>query len=268
MIMNPHESDIILGREPADVEQIESLAARYPSLIVPVAAALRDNPGLEASIPSELKARLAICVGDDVALAAIVGDEPELLSDFYGENTVTTPDTVSAIDTFIDTYGGGNAERETDALTKMIFNPQPDYAAILQKEEAGSGDEPASSNDDSTSRGIESFLSTHPAAGPAPARSEKIPFDAPAQQPPGAELEADEDAHKGGGQHAETKRVVTMREGASLSESLARAMIKKGNYRKALEIITELSLKNPEKITYFADQIRFLKKLIINDNNS
>ncbi len=59
-----------------------------------------------------------------------------------------------------------------------------------------------------------------------------------------------------------------MREGASLSESLARAMIKKGNYRKALEIITELSLKNPEKITYFADQIRFLKKLIINDNNS
>ena len=43
-------------------------------------------------------------------------------------------------------------------------------------------------------------------------------------------------------------------------------MIKNGNYRKALQIITELSLNNPEKSIYFADQIRFLKKLIINEN--
>ncbi|MDE7414296.1 MAG: hypothetical protein K2N05_11015, partial [Muribaculaceae bacterium] len=40
----------------------------------------------------------------------------------------------------------------------------------------------------------------------------------------------------------------------ALSESLARAMIKNGNYRKALEIITDLSLKNPKKSIYFADQ--------------
>ncbi len=48
----------------------------------------------------------------------------------------------------------------------------------------------------------------------------------------------------------------------SLSESLARIMIKNGNYQKALEIITEISLNNPKKSVYFADQIRFLKKLI------
>lgn len=40
--------------------------------------------------------------------------------------------------------------------------------------------------------------------------------------------------------------------------------IKKQNYRGALQIITDLSLKNPEKNIYFADQIRFLKKLIYN----
>jgi hypothetical protein len=40
-------------------------------------------------------------------------------------------------------------------------------------------------------------------------------------------------------------------------------MIKNGNYQKALEIISQLSLDKPEKITYFADQIRFLKKLLI-----
>jgi hypothetical protein len=50
----------------------------------------------------------------------------------------------------------------------------------------------------------------------------------------------------------------------SLMESLARVMIKNGNYTKALEIITELNLANPKKSIYFADQIRFLKKLIKN----
>ncbi len=54
---------------------------------------------------------------------------------------------------------------------------------------------------------------------------------------------------------------------SSLTESLARVMIKNRNYKKALEIISELSLKNPEKSIYFADQIRFLRKLIINENN-
>ncbi len=43
-------------------------------------------------------------------------------------------------------------------------------------------------------------------------------------------------------------------------------MIKNHNYTKALEIISDLSLKNPEKSVYFADQIRFLRKLIIIEN--
>lgn len=49
---------------------------------------------------------------------------------------------------------------------------------------------------------------------------------------------------------------------APLTESFARILIKNHNYAKALDIITELNLKNPEKSIYFADQIRFLKKLI------
>ena len=48
------------------------------------------------------------------------------------------------------------------------------------------------------------------------------------------------------------------------TETLARIYIKQQRYEKALEIIKKLSLKYPKKNTYFADQIRFLKKLIIN----
>lgn len=47
------------------------------------------------------------------------------------------------------------------------------------------------------------------------------------------------------------------------TETLAHVYIKQKRYDKALEIIKNLSLKYPEKNIYFADQIRFLEKLII-----
>lgn len=50
------------------------------------------------------------------------------------------------------------------------------------------------------------------------------------------------------------------------TETLARIYIKQGRYSKALEIIRRLSLNYPKKNAYFADQIRFLEKLIINNN--
>ena len=50
------------------------------------------------------------------------------------------------------------------------------------------------------------------------------------------------------------------------TETLARIYIKQGRYERALEIIRRLSLQVPKKNAYFADQIRFLEKLIINSN--
>lgn len=48
------------------------------------------------------------------------------------------------------------------------------------------------------------------------------------------------------------------------TETLAHIYVKQKRYVKALQIIRNLSLKYPEKNSYFADQIRFLEKLIIN----
>ena len=50
------------------------------------------------------------------------------------------------------------------------------------------------------------------------------------------------------------------------TETLARIYVKQGKYDKALQIIRQLSLNYPKKNVYFADQIRFLEKLIINDS--
>ena len=49
------------------------------------------------------------------------------------------------------------------------------------------------------------------------------------------------------------------------TETLAKIYIKQHRYGKALEIIRKLNLKYPKKSIYFADQIRFLEKLVINE---
>lgn len=51
------------------------------------------------------------------------------------------------------------------------------------------------------------------------------------------------------------------------TETLAKIYVKQHKYSRALEIIRSLYLKYPEKNIYFADQIRFLEKLIINNNS-
>ncbi len=52
------------------------------------------------------------------------------------------------------------------------------------------------------------------------------------------------------------------------TETLAKIYIKQGRYAKALEIIKRLNLNYPKKNAYFADQIRFLEKLILNNKNN
>lgn len=49
-----------------------------------------------------------------------------------------------------------------------------------------------------------------------------------------------------------------------LTMTLAKIYIKQQRYEKALEIMRKVSINNPKKSSYFADQIRFLRKLIIN----
>lgn len=47
------------------------------------------------------------------------------------------------------------------------------------------------------------------------------------------------------------------------TETLAKIYIKQGNYSKALEIIQRLNLIFPKKSAYFADQMRYLEKIIL-----
>jgi len=55
--------------------------------------------------------------------------------------------------------------------------------------------------------------------------------------------------------------------GEFLTETLARIYIKQKKYEQALTIIKRLSLNFPKKSVYFADQIRFLEYLILNERS-
>ena len=49
-----------------------------------------------------------------------------------------------------------------------------------------------------------------------------------------------------------------------ISESNSKKLIREHKYKDAIEILTALNLNNPKKSVYFADQIRFLEKVIAN----
>lgn len=66
----------------------------------------------------------------------------------------------------------------------------------------------------------------------------------------------------------QTERTVEELQGDGfLTEILAKIYIKQKKYKQALEIIKQLSLNFPKKSVYFADQIRFLELLILNEKN-
>ena len=72
--------------------------------------------------------------------------------------------------------------------------------------------------------------------------------------------------------HEESQTVNTQKpqdeaENEILTEIMAGIYIKQGKYENAVKIIRQLSLKYPKKNRYFADQIRFLEKLITNNKH-
>ena len=56
----------------------------------------------------------------------------------------------------------------------------------------------------------------------------------------------------------------TKQSGKAVSEEYVKILIKEKKYREAIEILNKLNLINPKKSIYFADQIRFLEKILVN----
>ena len=198
-----------------------------PFDITPAITALSLATDLDDPALPELCARISVALPSRQSYEDLLGDRAYIMANFYPVPEEATPSTDDTITTFLSTFGAGD-RAETDALTRLIFNPAPDYAATLAAEERATPIAPLAPDAPEQDRLIHSFL----AGSGSPEKSES---SATPEKP-------------------------------TLTESFVRILIKNRNYTKALEIISEINLKNPEKSIYFADQIRFLKKLIINEN--
>ena len=225
------------------LEQCQQVA---PYCVLPALLYLKRN-GVKGN--EEVLERLAIAHPDRHALAVMMEDESGPMAEFYQpEPLPETPDTVTTIDRFLDNYGK-TSPGEVEAISRAIFNPRPDYADVLAAQEKEEGGMQLTGGD-SQDELINQFIAEQMQLGEQAANT---PIAAPVGDEEKAEIAS------------ETIENPTLNDDSMLSESLAKMYIARHKYSQALEIIKRLNLKYPEKSIYFADQIRFLTKLVLNE---
>lgn len=226
-------------------EWVLEMMEQHPYFTLPLLLYLKEH-GTAGN--EDLLGRLAIASPNRKALAMHLGEGVERFASFYpAEAAPATPDTDNAIDRFLNSYGN-SSPREVEAISNAIFNPAPDYADILAAQEKHDNAQLDAHNEQDEL--INSFIAKS-------AERERAVSQAPSQ-PHVEEHEKAEVAHDSIDQPEHI-------DDSMLQESLAKTYIGQRKYSQALEIIENINLRFPEKSIYFADQIRFLRKLVLNE---
>ena len=221
---------------------VDEAMRRYPYFALPLLLHVKHNGDEEALH------RVSIMSPDRRDLSIVVGNAPAAFASFYPVEEPEETDVDNVIDKFLETYAQGSNAKEIAALNKAIFNPTPDYADILAAQDEGA----SASSQDAEDELIESFI----------AHSRQQEKDAISQSPQEERHVEQEEVVMAANDSVE---ISTQNDDSMLSESLAKVYIARGKYSKALEIIESINLNFPEKSIYFADQIRFLRKLVLNE---
>ena len=221
---------------------VDDAMRHYPYFALPLLLHVKHSDDQQALH------RLSIMSPDRRDLSIVVGNAPAAFASFYPVERGETPDVDNVIDKFLETYAQGTNDKEINALSKAIFNPTPDYADILAAQHSDDS-VPALDKEDEL---IGSFIE----------HSRKREKQALAQQPTVEHHLEQQQVAQVANDNVENS---TQNDDSMLSESLAKVYIARGKYSKALEIIESINLNFPEKSIYFADQIRFLRKLVLNE---
>lgn len=233
-----------LDGEAPSAQTVASLATEVPWWLLPAVMRLRNAKDLTDDERSALATRLATGAPDIEQMSLAANSDLEAdLARFYPIEQPSTPDTEGTIEKFLNTYGHAD-KAEEELLNRLIFNPTPDYAQLLAQEEEANLPEADEAPEGSNDALINSFIIKSKNAGGVfpPVVEESTEQEPPKPQAPVQKPTPEADS--------------------TLSESLALVYIKRKKYQKAFEIISHLNLNFPEKSIYFADQLRFLSKLI------
>ena len=238
--------------------ELRTLLARYPYFQTARLLYLKNLYLLhDISFGEELR-KAALYVTDRRMLFLLVEGEKYTLKDLKKENpTGENPSldrTLSLIDAFLSSL-----PEEQEKEIPLPVSPVIDYSAYLMQD--ASQEETADAPKLKGQDWIDSFLeksSTEPLLSQPSAEVEveekPLVVEEEKQTPVIEENDAEE----------EEAPAEVLDDESYFTETLAKIYVKKQRYSKALEIIRRLNLKYPKKNAYFADQIRFLEKLIIN----
>lgn len=159
----------------------------------------------------------------------------------YSDNSdTTTSRTVNLIDSFLET-------QQPDVAVTHPIDASQDYIGYLLQRESLQGKKEAEALPMNGGGVVEDFLENEPG---------RIVLAASSEEQPAKATPAEENTP----QNDQDNEILT--------EIMAGIYIKQGKYENAVKIIRQLSLKYPKKNRYFADQIRFLEKLIINNKHN
>ena len=243
---------------PSDVD---AAAREWPFFTLPAAMLLRrQGDSLDPELRRRLLASIAHHSSDPARLFLIAGARDELINFYPAEaKSPTTDDTITR---FLDTYGRSDPQEDA-LLERLIFNPvAPDYLSTL----TDADEAPADTDDtDDTIAGMEQIIAAIKGADNENAALAGVDETSEGTPTPGQTEEREDrekpESQQEAGEHSGAG-VSTPSPSGSLSESLAKIYIRQKRFDKAFEIIHTLSLKNPKKSAYFADQLRFLRKLM------
>ena len=231
--------------------ELRSIVALYP-YYQPARLLMLQNMYLmhDTSFDDELR-RAALYITDrQVIFNLLEGARYNRPQTIKNNNNQQAPQGDNRTMSIIDNYLDANPEQKEQEPESKKHKPTPadaavDYVAYLLKTETTDDKESATEGPQMKGQDlIDTFINKD---GGKIQLQEKPTYKPEIETQPDAQNEADE---------------------GYFTETLAKIYIKQGRYSKALEIIQRLNLNYPKKNAYFADQIRFLKKLIINNKNN
>ena len=228
--------------------ELRSLLALYPYFQTARLLMLQNLYLLhDTSFDEELR-RAAIYITDRKVLFNMIEAAHYQLRQQTSQATTTSETsanpnrTVDLIDSFLDTIPP--EEEEDEKQGKRAPTPADatiDYVAYLLQCEAN---EKAAQEEQTPQMKGQSLIDSFLEQEQGRIMLNDLPSDYSIEEEPAEEPEDNEEEY--------------------FTETLARIYIKQGRYQKAYDIIGRLSNKYPQKNAYFADQMRFLEKLIIN----
>ncbi|MCP9611985.1 tetratricopeptide repeat protein [Coprobacter tertius] len=253
MISGKTIREILSGNSSVNIDDIEEIMLEYPYFQAARLLHLQILENPESIRYTGALKKAAVYVGDREGLFLKTEGRHVSWSQLFDkknslEKSFEETDAFTLIDQFLSAYTqeGKTMEDERSILEQTISNPgtvSTDYLSMLNTEK------------EETPENIHSELEHIDLIDSFIEKTEN-------QDTPYFIFENEVLEQKENRETVIADEIVT--EEAFLTESLAKIYIKQRRYSKALEIIKKLSLKYPEKNIYFADQIRFLEKLITN----